>query len=56
MIPSRFQIGDEVEAMGVEGTVVGVHFTESKVLYAVDLDIGGETLREVDSTFVEPKV
>lgn len=52
---SRFAIGDEVVVLNNHyGTVVEVGFSQSKVVYNIDLDIGGETLCNVDSTFVEP--
>lgn len=57
---SAFAIGDEVvikffktQGSAPCGTVVGVGFTESKVTYDVNLELGGETLRNVDSCFVE---
>ena len=51
---SRFKIGDEVVVLNTHyGDVVAVHFTEDKVTYDVDLHVGGETMRNVDSTFVD---
>ena len=57
--PSRHAIGDTV-LFGPHGvstqlvaTVKRVTFSKSKVTYDLDLDGGGETLRNVDSCFVE---
>jgi hypothetical protein len=59
-LKTRHAIGDEVEIKFFPtqgstpvGEVVGVHFTKSKVTYDVDLTMGGETIRNLDSTFVE---
>jgi hypothetical protein len=53
-------LGDEVEIQFFPsqsstpcGEVVGVHFGKDKVTYDVDLTLGGETLRNVDSAFVK---
>lgn len=54
--PSRFDINDDVVALGRLGTVVGVGFKPGKVTYDVDLYGGGETLYGVDSAFVEPAI
>lgn len=52
-LPSEFQIGDHASVFGQVGKIVGVHFSEVKVAYDVELDIGGLALENVDSTFVE---
>lgn len=55
---SRFDICDAVMlsigGIQMPGVVIGVRFIVGKVLYDIDLDVGGQTLRDVDSTFVEP--
>lgn len=57
LFPSRFAIGDRIKlhpSIGhALGVVVEVGFKEGKVIYGLDLDVGGETLRNVDSTFVD---
>lgn len=64
---SAHAIGDRVEmflfadhpSIGMTGVIKAVVFTKRKVSYDVRLDIGGKTLRNVDSTFVTvgaPKV
>lgn len=50
--PSSFQLGDLVVALGCTGTIEAVTFRPGKVCYDVKLDLGGETLCNVDSTFV----
>jgi hypothetical protein len=50
--PSRHAIGDRVLCLFHAGVIVGVGFKAGKVVYAVDLDIGGETLQNVDSVYV----
>jgi hypothetical protein len=59
-LSTRHALGDEVEIKFFAtqgstpcGEVVGIHFTKSKVTYDVDLTLGGETVRNLDSTFVE---
>lgn len=53
--PSAHDIGDQVIVLNNHfGVVTGVSFIEGKVTYEVELDMGGEPLRNVDSTFVEP--
>ena len=53
---SRFAIGDRVKIRYYSGTavVVAVRFTKDKVLYDVDRDLGGKTLRDVDSNDIGP--
>ncbi len=52
-LPSRFQIGDKVKldfygSGNVENCkVIKVHFTESKVLYDVDVNGNFDTLKDV---------
>ena len=71
-LPSRFQLGDEVSVrfrpdfVINQATVIKVHFTESKVLYDLEVKItfdanedhpaGWSTTRvyNIDSTIVEP--
>jgi hypothetical protein len=50
--PSRYAINEQVMFMGSLVKVIGIKFTESKVLY--DLDLGPEylPLKEVDSNLV----
>lgn len=51
---SAHAIGDEVVVLNNHyGVIVAIRFTESKVTYDVALDVGGEIMRDVDSTFVE---
>ena len=60
LYPSLYEIGAVVrltkDAGRLTGEIVGIRFTESKVLYDLDLDIGGETLRDVDSALVKGQV
>jgi len=53
---SRFAIGDRVKIRYYSGTavVVAVRFTKDKVLYDVDRDLGGKTLRDLDSNDIGP--
>jgi hypothetical protein len=53
---SRFAIGDRVKVRYYSGTAVvaAVRFTKDKVLYDVNRDLGGETLRDVDRKDVGP--
>lgn len=51
-LPSQFQIGDKVVALGNTGAIERVTFSDDKVTYDVRLDVGGEALRNVDSCFV----
>lgn len=51
-LPSQFQIGASVVALGQAGVIERVTFSASKVTYDVNLEEGGETLRNVDSCFV----
>lgn len=50
---SQFALGAEVDCLGHAGVIVGVRFITGKVMYDINLDVGGETLRDIDSTFVE---
>jgi hypothetical protein len=49
---SRYEIGEQVKFMEMIVKIIGIKFTESKVLY--DLDLGPEylPLKEVDSNLV----
>jgi len=56
---ARHNLGDEVEIKFFDtqgstpcGEVVGIHFSKDKVTYDVDLTLGGETVRNLDSVFV----
>ena len=51
-LPSEYQVGDLVVVFGRGATVDAVTFRHLKVAYDVKLDVGGETLRNVDSTFL----
>ena len=53
---SRFAIGERVKIRYYPGTAVvtAVRFTKDKVLYDVDRDLGGKTLRDVDSNDIGP--
>lgn len=55
-LPSQFQIGSRVQFAQTYATVVGVHFTESKVRYDLDMnEIPDEDVVSVfgiDSCFV----
>jgi hypothetical protein len=51
-LPSRFQIGDEVEVNGRIAKVTAVKFTESKVYYGFDKD--SLSLALYDSLDVKP--
>jgi hypothetical protein len=53
---SRFAIGDRVKIRYYSGTAVvaAVRFTKDKILYDVDRDLGGKTLRDVDSNDIGP--
>jgi hypothetical protein len=52
ILPSRFQIGDEVEVNGRIDKVAAVKFTESKVYYGFDDD--SLSLALYDSLDVKP--
>lgn len=57
-LPSKFQIGDEVEYSHYSGgstkwgAISSVKFTKAKVLYDILDDASGRLSKEVDSVFV----
>lgn len=52
-LPSQFQINQNVIAFGMSAHVRAVKFSEAKITYDIDLVEGGETLRNVDSSYVQ---